>query len=280
MVSLGGQAPFTPCGGPVPACPPLDRGMRTLRHLLTSWLHQRVDALMRRSVVAWVQRQERVRLIQVGANDGVMGDPVHEIVKQENVTSCLVEPAPPVFARLAETYRSYANVTCVQTAIVPDAGVHSVEFYSFAPRPGLHWDDVYSAWSSTTREHLEKFRPFVPDFDALVTSAHVPATTLTALFRATGWPTVDLLQVDVEGLDVALVGSIPFDDWAPRIVQFEHIHSDRAPLMALLARVRAAGYRTFSHGFDTLCVGEAEMPGFRWLAWLQRVRPSWLSPPR
>jgi FkbM family methyltransferase len=247
--------------------------------MVTTWIHSCIDALLRRSVAAWVERQACVHLVQVGANDGIMADPVHEIAKQPNVLSYLVEPAPEVFTRLAGTYRAYANVTCVQVAVVPVGGVDTVEFFLFKPAPGLHWDDLYTGWSSTQRAHLEKFRAFVPDFDVLLTSERVPAITINELFRSTGWTGVDLLQVDVEGLDVALVGSIHFDRWAPRVMRFEHIHSDRAELAALLQALHTACYRTFSHGFDTVCIRESEMTAFRQLRWAQRLRPSWFAPP-
>lgn len=254
--------------------------MNSPANVVTELLHRCVRALLTHSVDAWVARQDRLRLIQVGANDGVMADPVHEIVKQAKVTSVLAEPVTHTFTRLARTYQAYPQVTCRQVAVVPDEGVRTIPFFFFAPKPGLHWDDVFSGWASTEREHLEKFRPFVPDFDRLITTENVPATTLAQLFRETNWPTVDLLQIDVEGLDVALVASIPFEQWTPRVIRFEHIHGGRRELDALLARLHAVGYRTFSHGFDTLCVREEEMPSFRWLAWVRRLHPAWFVPPK
>ena len=254
--------------------------MNSPTQVVTEFLHRGVRALLTHSVDAWVARQDHLRLIQVGTNDEVMADPVHEIVKQAKVTSVLAEPVPYTFTRLAMTYEAYPQVTCRQVAVVPMEGVPTVPFFYFAPKPGLRWDDVYSGWASTKREHLEKFRPFVPDFDQLISTENVPATTLAQLFRETNWPGVDLLQIDVEGLDVALVSSIPFEQWAPRLIRFEHIHGDRRELDALLERLHAEGYRTFSHGFDTLCVRKAEMPSFRWLACVRRAHPAWFMPPK
>ncbi len=254
--------------------------MDSLTQVVTDVLHRCVRALLTHSVDAWVARQDRLFLIQVGANDGVMADPVHEFVKQDQVTSVLVEPVARTFARLVETYAAYPKVTCRQVAVVPSRDVRTVPFFFCAPKPGLYWDDQFSGWASTQREHLEKFRPFVPDFDQLVSTEDVPAVTLAQLIRETGWPVVDFLQIDVEGLDVALVSSIPFEQCTPRLIRFEHIHGDRRELDALLERLHAVGYRTFSHGFDTLCVREEEMPSFRWLAWVRRAHPAWFVPPK
>ncbi len=242
--------------------------------------HRLVDVLQRRSVSSWVARQARLQLIQVGANDGVMADPIREIVLRPNVHAVLVEPVPDVFARLAQTYALQSRVVCRQVAVVPDDDRLSVPFFRFVPKPGAHWDELYTGWGSTRRDHLEKFREFVPDFDSLVQMESVPATTLAKLFASTGWSTIDMLQMDVEGLDVALMESMPFDSWVPRIIRFEHIHSDRDRLLRLLSRLHAIGYRTFSHGFDTLCIRVEEMPHFRMLSLIQRLHPAWFVPPR
>lgn len=91
---------------------------------------------------------------------------------------------------------------------------------------------------------------------------------------------MDFLQIDIEGLDVSIVGSLDFKTWTPRIIRFEHMHSDKASLFALRLRLRTLGYHTLSSGFDTICVQAAELRSFRWLLWIEKVHPAWLSPPR
>lgn len=235
---------------------------------------------MERSIDAWAGRQAQIRLIQLGANDGVMADPVHRIVREPRVSSFLVEPVPHVFDRLSRTYQSCPQVTCLQAAVVPDEETKSIEFFFLRPKDGLFYDDAYSGWSSTSRDHLEKFRQYVGNFDDLLCSEMVRSMTVNRVFQMTGWESVDLLQIDVEGLDVSIVSSIDFRMWTPKIIRFEHMHSSPAPLHALLLRLRTLGYHTFSSGFDTICVQTAELKSFRSLLWMEKVHPAWLSPPR
>lgn len=254
--------------------------MNRLRSAVAERVHQLLRYLLERSVDAWVGRQARIRMIQLGSNDGVMDDPVHRIVRKPNVYSILVEPVPHVFDRLSRTYQSCARVTCLQSAVVPDEETKSIEFFFLRPKDGLFYDDAYSGWSSTSRDHLEKFRQYVRNFDDLLCSEMVPCVSVNHLFEMTGWQSVDFLQIDVEGLDVSIVGSLDFKTWMPSIIRFEHMHSDKAPLFALLLRLRTLGYHTFSSGFDTTCVQAAELMSFRWLLWMEKVHPAWLSPPR
>ncbi|MDP2593822.1 MAG: hypothetical protein Q8P36_00575 [bacterium] len=54
--------------------------------------------------------------VQIGAHDGVHGDPIHEYVVKYNLAGVVVEPQPDVFKKLLETYRGTA-VSCVNAAI-------------------------------------------------------------------------------------------------------------------------------------------------------------------
>lgn len=45
------------------------------------------------------------RFIQVGANDGIHGDPLRAYIERHHWHGILVEPQPDVFARILENYR-------------------------------------------------------------------------------------------------------------------------------------------------------------------------------
>jgi hypothetical protein len=91
---------------------------------------------------------------------------------------------------------------------------------------------------------------------------------------------VDFLRIGVEGLDASIVGSTDLKTWTPRIIRFEHMYRDKASSFALLLRLHTLGYHTFSPGLDTTCVQAEELRSFRWLLWIEKVPPAWLSPPR
>jgi len=61
------------------------------------------------------------RFIQVGANDGIYGDPLRAYIERHHWHGILVEPQPDVFARLIENYSgSRENLIFKNIAISPD----------------------------------------------------------------------------------------------------------------------------------------------------------------
>lgn len=93
---------------------------------------------------------------------------------------------PHTFARRSRTYQAYPQVTCVAGWPCGRTRTHArFRFSASHHEPGLRWDEVYSAWASTEREHPETLRRRLPVFDRLITSQSVPATTRAPLFRRT-----------------------------------------------------------------------------------------------
>ena len=49
--------------------------------------------------------------VQIGANDGINHDPLHEYVTKYNLSGLVVEPQPDVFELLRKNYESFKKVT-------------------------------------------------------------------------------------------------------------------------------------------------------------------------
>jgi hypothetical protein len=78
--------------------------------------------VFRLAIGALMQASTRpLRFVQVGANDGVYGDPLRAYIERHHWRGILVEPQPDVFARLVENYRgSCDNLIFENVAISPD----------------------------------------------------------------------------------------------------------------------------------------------------------------
>ena len=48
-------------------------------------------------------------ILQIGANDGISGDPVRPILESCERQALLIEPVPEVFPKLKENHRSFAG---------------------------------------------------------------------------------------------------------------------------------------------------------------------------
>src|SRR4051794_32746934 len=64
--------------------------------------------------------------VQVGACDGVSGDPAHSFVKRGEMISVLVEPIERSFEKLKNAYQGVQNVSLIRAAIAERDGEVSI----------------------------------------------------------------------------------------------------------------------------------------------------------
>jgi FkbM family methyltransferase len=178
--------------------------------------------------------------IQIGAFDGVTGDPIYELVRRHNWHGVLVEPQSSVFERLQSNYAGQPGLQFFNVAIGPQDG----ELTLFSRPNG----DVCA---SVAKHRVQK--PGERKSDVQV--ARVPCWTLrTLLERAQAPRSIDLLQIDAEGWDYEIIRSIEFSAVRPRIIRYEHqvlSERDRNACLALLAE---CGYRFLLEDADTTAV--------------------------
>lgn len=165
-----------------------------------------------------------LNVIQIGANDGKWSDPLHPFLMAEaNTTNVLfIEPQPEIAAILAETYDKHPSMAIFVGAVALEPGETRLyrvrsDLWEQTSVPWMKYAPKYrapSGFASTDRKHVEahiknlRWRASgepVCMADA-IEELRVPAMTLLDL--AVAYPSVfpvDLLQVDVEGLDDKLV---------------------------------------------------------------------------
>jgi FkbM family methyltransferase len=188
--------------------------------------------------------------IQIGAFDGVTGDPIHELVRQHHWQGVLIEPQANVFDVLKKNYADQPGLQFFNVAIGPQDG--ELTFFS---RP--HGDVCASA-----SKHLVQ----KPGGRSDVRVNRVPCWTLkTLLDRVKPARGIDLLQIDAEGWDYEIIRSIDFAAVRPRILRYEHqvlSERDRNACLALLAE---NGYRFLLEDADTTAIDNrvAETAGSR-----------------
>jgi FkbM family methyltransferase len=194
-----------------------------------------------------------VRFLQIGANDGVLNDPIRNLVIQHRLPGLLVEPLPDIFARLQENYAGQPGITFEQCAVGEVDGDSTL--YRVRPDPGL--PDWLRGIASFDRNHLTSRKFGFPDLERHVEPVKIAVLTLPSLLNKHGIAEVDLLQIDTEGHDCHIVRSAIQAGLRPAIINYEFIHTrpdDRAACKRLLAD---HGYSFIDVGRDTLAVLDA-----------------------
>ena len=158
--------------------------------------------------------------IQVGAYDGVTGDPICGYIRRYGWRGILLEPQRDVFLLLQKNYRDQPQLRLLNAALAAQEGVQ--DFYRVKDGEGL------PAWSgqvaSFKRENVLKHKDAIPNIDNLVEVERAQCLTFNSLLDEAGESKVDLLQVDAEGLDYEIIKTIDFARFKPRFIHYEHKH--------------------------------------------------------
>jgi FkbM family methyltransferase len=177
-------------------------------------------------------REKPVTIVQVGACDGIMRDPIHAQVSKDSTRAILIEPNPYAFARLQSLHADRPNVTLVKAAIGETDG----EAYLYRVKKIDEADsevDLTLGIASFYKEHLEHHGKKAHEIERIT----VACRSLPSLVSELGLTKIDLLQIDAEGFDAAVVRMAMKLPVRPDCINFEHVHlagRDRQPLFDLL----------------------------------------------
>jgi FkbM family methyltransferase len=189
--------------------------------------------------------------VQVGANDGVMGDPIAKFVWRYPWRGILIEPQPDVFARLKANYAAAADRLIFENlAIAPSAGELTLYRPPEEVMAGRPW--VSGSVSADPAVAEAEFRLPRRALDRLT----VPCMPLDAVLAQHGWREIDILTIDTEGKDCEVLLTLDLAKAAPTIVQFEHGHMTPRDIDRAVGHLAAHGYDVLYGGYqtDTLAV--------------------------
>lgn len=152
---------------------------------------------------------EEVFLIQIGANDGVMADPVNSFIKNNsNVSALLIEPQKEVFKILQENYSDFLNrVSFLNVAITETDS--QVKLYK-------NIDPLGSSGHSTLLLRQNEYAGhFDENFYELVDGICV-STLLEKVDK-----NINILVTDTEGYDIEIIKQFISNKILPDVIFFE-----------------------------------------------------------
>ncbi len=208
---------------------------------------------MRSRLFDWLKRfrieYPNANVLQIGANDGVVNDPIREHILASNWQCLLVEPVPYIFARLQKNYRWIDRVKCLNAAVSDTAD--EMEFY-YIKEDALsslpHWASQIGSFSS---EHIRKH---LGELDSnWIANRKLQIMSIQDLLQDAGVKDFDLIHLDVEGFESRLIKAFLEIGKTPRAVLFEshHLGAEQSEVEAML---RHHGYQLQAHGMDTLAL--------------------------
>src|SRR5262249_30577305 len=149
-----------------------------------------------------------VTFVQIGAYDGIAGDPIRPLLRMKPAwMGVLLEPQSDVFARLKNNYANDASRLQFINAAVSDKRGKSLLYYLPEQEvERLHLPNWSKETASFDREHLRRHFP-----EARVAERPVDVITFADAAARLSKGRVDLVVIDVEGHESAIIPSIDFD---------------------------------------------------------------------
>lgn len=214
---------------------------------------------LRRALDAFAAQYGDAVFVEIGSNDGEQHDHLRPHILAGGWRGVMVEPVPYVFERLKANYAEVDGVALKNAAVAERDG--RLPFYHLRdadPAERATLPDWYDGVGSFSREAILTHAPQMPDIAQRIVELEVPALSFASLLAGHGIERPDLVVIDTEGHDWAIIRSIDLAAHGPRMLIYEHFHLSREDRAACREHLRAAGYETLEEGFDTIALRPAD----------------------
>ena len=232
--------------------------IKPVRNFLLHWLHDTHGA--------------DVKVVQVGANDGSMADPLSPVLGRFGWAGLLIEPVPRYFAALSAKYAGNDRIQLRNFAISEADG--TIEIFHLSPEHEARYPGWARGLASFDRSHVH--RGIKPEH---LTSVTVPCHPLSTILDQAGFNDARVLVVDVEGAEKLVFSSFTWRQFHPSVIEVETRHLSAELKGWLFDRFDAGGYDVYDFGFDSIAIRRGFLlPSLRHLVALTRMQDFLVGP--
>ena len=239
--------------------PPSARIKESLRNLplvygAAKWIYRRfrkTDPTIQDRILKAIGSKPAVFFVQVGSNDGVQGDPIHDlIVSRENWSGIFIEPIDFLFQRLRKNYGEAKRFVFENVAIGTEKGTKTFYYVSEKAKSELDLPYWHDQLGSFDRDHIT--RALGDQMSPYIVEADIECLPLQDVLDRNGVESIDLLHIDTEGFDYKVLSQVDLARYKPSVILFEHhLLSDDE---FFKARKLLRGYRLLQYGNDTMAI--------------------------
>ena len=187
-------------------------------------------------------------LIQIGANDGISHDHLHNIIKKYSLESLLLEPIEKYFFDLKNNYSNYKNVRIENSALSVNNEI--LFLHKVNPKYFNKYGTLSSGISSFYKDHLVKHGIK----EKHIIKEKVNQISFNELLIKYSITSFDLLLIDTEGYDCRIVNDffLKIKEIRPIII-FEWSHIKYSEFETTLNSIINNNYSFFPAGDDIFC---------------------------
>lgn len=199
-----------------------------------------------------IEVHKTLKFLQIGANDGVMNDPIYQFNSDNKsvVTGYALEPLPDIYEKLVNNYREFPNIKLFNLAI--HATESEMVLHRVKPLLVDEIPDFARGIASFDKKHWEK-TTLVPD-ENYMEEVKVKCVTFSEFIKSNGIENLDLLLIDTEGYDYHILMSIDFSAIKPRMIRFEHGVRNNvmspSQFIEVCGHLNSVGYQIIAESYD------------------------------
>ena len=202
-----------------------------------------------------LEHKTSVFFCQVGSNDGLHGDPIHDLITKNKIwKGIFVEPVGYLFERLKHTYGKSDRFIYENKAIANRRD--KINFYYVSNKAkselGNALPDWYDQLGSFDKNHILKHLD--GKLEPYIITEKVDTIPLQEIFKKYKVINLDLLHIDTEGYDYKILSQLDFSKYKPTLILFEHKHLSEEEKNKAISLLKLQNYKCYYHGSDTLAI--------------------------
>ena len=190
---------------------------------------------------------EKIILIQIGANDGKRFDLLNFYIKKYKCKSLLVEPIKENFEQLKANYKGHDFIIFENSAISTNDEIQKL--YKVASKYIKEYSDHIPGITSFNKKHLIKHGVK----NKHITTENVSSIKISQLIKKYSFDSFQLLYVDAEGYDGNIVIDFLLSTRIRPIIMLEYIHIANATLTILINLLEKNNYIFFTINENLIC---------------------------
>ncbi|MCM8569211.1 FkbM family methyltransferase [Gramella jeungdoensis] len=190
-------------------------------------------------------------IVQIGSNDGVTGDPLHNIILQKsNWRILFVEPVPYLFKKLMSNYPK-SDRFLFENVAINEGKKQRFYYVTKEANKNLSLPVWYDQLGSFKKSHILKHLDGI--LEPYIKELEVEGAKLEILLKKHKVRNLDFLHIDTEGYDWKILSQLDLDIFRPRLILFEFKHlskKDRQNAVSFLDK----DFNIYVFEFDYLCI--------------------------
>jgi len=212
----------------------------------------RLKKIKKIPIIKSIYKKNTFFFIQIGANDGILHDPINYYINKYKWKGIFIEPVDQYFSKLKRTYAKNKGLFFENSAISNKNEKKKIYKVKENTKHVAYW---YQGIASFDKNNLLRHKYAFPEIEKFIEEQLINCITFQYLINKYKVKNIDLLCIDVEGHEMVIIKQLLTLNVKPKVIYYEHKHMSKIQRQECKNILSSLGYifeKSFSHT-NTLC---------------------------